>query len=98
MFSKTKKNYIYYTGIGASKTKRHTKKKFLKIAKKQFKSCTSKKCKKIKNSRKNLLKMILKKKCDANDYLKMIDKLDRCNKKYKCSLKEYIKFSGAEIK
>lgn len=39
MFSKTKKKYIYYSGRGAYKTQRHTKKQFLKIAKKHFKDC-----------------------------------------------------------
>ena len=98
MFSKTKKRYIYYSGSVAYKTQRHTKKQFLKIAKKHFKHCVSKKCKKIKNSKQNYVKRAYKgQQLDANVFLKMLDKLDTCKKKYKCSLKEYIKFSGATL-
>lgn len=94
---KTRKKYIYYTGIGASKTGRHTKKQFLKIAKKHFKDCTSKKCKKIKNSKKKFIKILEKKPLHYDDFSKLLDKLDKCRKKNKCSFKEYIKYSGAEI-
>lgn len=93
------KNNIKYTGIGASKTLHHTEKQFLKIAKKHFKDCKSKKCKKNKACilRRNLFKKMDKKnEVHIDDYLKAIKECDKCKKKYKCTLKEYIKYSGAK--
>ena len=100
--NKTKKNkkikQIYYTGIGSKKKHIHSKKEFLKIAKKHFNECKSKKCKKNKSciKRKTLYKKMLKNNIvDINDYLKEAKECDKCKKKYKCNFKEYLKYSGA---
>ena len=102
----TKKNkLVYYSGIGCKKDNKHTKKEFMKIAKKHFNDCKSKKCKKNKAciNRKNISKKLLKGiNIDINDpknnYLENIKNCDKCKKKHKCDFKEYIKYSGAKYK
>lgn len=97
--SKTKKINIKYDGIGANK-KIHNKKEFMKISKKHFKDCTSKKCKKNNTCkiRKNLFKRAQQKnKVHIDEYLNAIKECNKCKKKYKCNFKEYIKYSGARL-
>ena len=89
---------IKYSGIGANKSSIHTKKQFLKIAKKHFSGCISKKCKKYKSckSKKKYSKKLLKQeKVDVNDYMKSDQECNKCKKKHKCNFEEYIKYSGA---
>ena len=98
MGKKTKQIKIAYDGIGASKSNIHTKKQFLKIAKKHFSDCTSKKCKKNKSCK--LKKKYAKKinngeSFDGAEFLKATEECHKCKKKHKCNLKEYIKYSGA---
>jgi len=100
---KTKQNKqikIMYSGIGSNKSNNHTKKQFLKIAQKHFPDCISKKCKNdtsCKLVRKCLKKIFKNDKVDFADYFKKVDECNKCKKKYKCDLKEYIKYSGARI-
>ena len=96
----TKKINIIYNGIGANKTN-HNKKEFMNISKKNFKDCTSKKCKKnntCKLRKKLFKKMKQKNKVTIDDYLNAIKECNKCKKKNKCNFKEYIKYSGAIIK
>ncbi len=91
---------IMYSGIGSNKSKHHTKKQFLKIAQKHFTDCISKKCKNDTSCKlaKKISKKILKNdKVDIADYLKKVDECNKCKKKYKCDLKDYIEYSGAKI-
>ena len=99
--SKKTKNIkqIHYDGIGCKINHIHNKEEFLKLAKKHFNNCESKKCKKNKAciKRKTLSKKLLKNNnVDINDYLKEIKECDKCKKKYKCNFKEYLKYSGAK--
>ena len=34
---------------------------------------------------------------DIADYLKKVDECNKCKKKYKCDLNDYIEYSGAKI-
>ena len=98
MGKKTKQIKIEYTGIGASKSNIHTKKQFLKIAKKHFSDCTSKKCKKNKSCKlrnKYAKKIKNGEYPDWGDYLNAVNECYKCKKKHECNLKEYIKYSGA---
>ena len=54
---------VHYSGIGSKKSHIHSKKKFLKLAKKQFNECKSKKCKKNKAciKKKNIIQKNVKK-------------------------------------
>lgn len=103
--NKTKKNktmkQVHYTGIGCNKSHIHSKKEFLKLAKKQFNECTSTKCKKNKAciKRRTLYKKMLKNNnIIINDYLKEVKECDKCKKKYKCNFEDYLKYSGAIYK
>lgn len=99
---KTRKmKQVHYSGIGCKKNHIYSKKEFLKLAKKQFNECKSKKCKKNKAciKRKALSRKILKNNnVDINDYLKEVKECDKCKKKYKCNFEEYLKYSGAKYK
>ena len=91
---------IMYTGVGSNKSNNHTKKQFLKIAQKHFTDCISKKCKNntsCKLAKKYSKKIIKNCKVDMADYIKKLDECNKCKKKYKCDLNEYIKYSGAII-
>ena len=105
-----KEKQIVYTGIGAKKTRMHTEREFLHIMNKTFKkSCATElrgnKCKSCKKSKEFLHKMIKSHKpantnAITRKYNQYSAKCQRCkrNTTKKCSLKEYIKFSGAELK
>jgi len=98
MANKTKQIKIKYNGIGASKSNIHTKKQFLKIAKKHFSDCPSKKCKNNKSCklRNKYAKKIKKGEyLDGAEYFKASEECNKCKKKHECNLKEYIKYSGA---
>lgn len=97
---------IYYTGIGAKKSGKHTKAEFMKIMEQYNNDCsiviTEKACKSC--LKKNKLEM---KALNMNKYTKKIKKLIKHNskkckkcksmKKKKCNFNNYIEYSGAEI-
>ena len=108
MGKKTKKNIICYTGEG-SKKKHHSKKEFLSIMKKNFKKeCSkfnrSKKCKPCKKLKKYNEKFLNVNNKNSNKLKKVNLKIDKYTKKcekckkrkfHKCSLKNYLEYSGA---
>jgi hypothetical protein len=101
---------ICYTGIEAKDDGNHTKEEFLKIMEENnfAKECQidarKKKCKPCKTYKKNMKKYM--KKIKSNSDFNKIDKLlkpekkacDKCKTKdlKPCSLKQYMKYSGAE--
>lgn len=102
------KNNICYTGMDSLKTGNHTQKQYLAVMNKNFKkecpiyikSLKCKSCKKlIKMTNAKLKKNHTKKSKKEDNFLKQMDKCNRCkNKKTKkCNLKNYILYSGAEF-
>lgn len=108
--STTKKNIICYTGIGARKNGKHTRKQFLNVMKKTSTDCSRvisySKCKTCKQATKMMMKyigvMVNKgKKGETKQIEKKIDglkeKCEACIAKHAkpCTYKNYIKYSGA---
>jgi hypothetical protein len=106
--------YIYYTGIGAKENGKHTTKEFMKIMEKHPEHCSRylteieyEPCIKTTNMTNDFWK-----KYNKNNKYKRSKKLEakfrRTNKKCikrkmtfknrKCNFKEYLEYSGAEIK
>jgi hypothetical protein len=100
--------FIYYTGIGAKKSGKHSTKDFLNIMNKKFNiKCSEflpeidyKPC--FENKSKELYMNLNKTKKNTRKYKNFKNQVNQCKKyiktakKRKCNLDEYIKFSGAE--
>jgi len=101
---------IYYDGIGAKKSGKHTVKEFLKIMNKHFNiECSEfladteyKPCVEYKAMNRKMMETnnfnITKK-----EAIKQQKRMNKCNKhkktaKRRCNVDEYIKFSGAQTK
>lgn len=104
---------IYYNGIGALKSGKHTEKEFMKIMNKEFKekcavhkkSLKCKPCKKsVEMTNKEVKKQLKNKtyKMSKKTEKKIVKQMDRCRRcktknTTKCDLEDYILYSGAEM-
>ena len=94
--------YIYYDGIGAKKNGKHNVKEFLKIMNEHFSiECSEylpnldyKPCYEYKEMNQKAMEHNMK----HNKPLFNYNRSKKTEKKRKCNLDEYLKFSGAETK
>jgi len=103
--------YIYYSGIGAKKSGKHTVKEFLKIMNKHFNVECSEFLHDLEYKPCVEYRALNRKMMEANNFtitkkesIKQQKRMNKCNKhkktakKRRCNLKEYIEFSGAQTK
>lgn len=103
--------YVYYSGIGAKKSQKHTVKEFLNIMNQHFGiECAEyladveyEPCVEYKEMNRKMMDAdkYTRTKKEAKKYKKLVDQCNKHKKtvkKRRCNLDEYIKFSGAQTK